>query len=107
MRSPHSSRPRGRFLPSVDRSIGTRAELPLSPLTTLGVVGSARLFVRAETVSQAAAAIRWSGDQGVPLFVLGGGSNLVVADHGFDGLVLQIAFAGLDFQDLRGHTLIR
>jgi len=43
----------------------------------------------------------------MPLFVLGGGSNLVVADHGFDGLVLQVAFAGLDVQDLRDHTLIR
>jgi UDP-N-acetylmuramate dehydrogenase len=94
-------------LPSVDRSIGTQVDVPLSPLTTLGVGGRARWFVRAETVSQAAAAIRWSGDQGVPLFVLGGGSNLVVADHGFDGLVLKVAFAGLDFQDLRGHTLIR
>jgi UDP-N-acetylmuramate dehydrogenase len=34
--------------------------------------------------------------QGTPLFVLGGGSNLVVADHGFNGVVLQIAIAGVN-----------
>ena len=33
----------------------------------------------------------------MPLFVLGGGSNLVIADAGFEGLVLQVAFGGLDF----------
>ena len=82
-------------------SIAPQADVPLAPLTTLGVGGPARWFVRATSVEEAAAAITWSGDKRVPLFVLGGGSNLVIADAGFDGLVLQVAFGGLDFRAVR------
>ena len=69
----------------------------LAPLTTLGVGGAARWFVRAERPEDLAAAHRWSGQRGLPLFVLGGGSNLVLADDGIDGVVLQVAIAGIGF----------
>jgi UDP-N-acetylmuramate dehydrogenase len=94
-------------LPSVDRAPVTEADVPLAPLTTLGVGGRARWFVRAQTVDQAAAAIKWSAEQEMPLFVLGGGSNLVVSDRGFDGLVLQIGFAGLEFIAEGARTIVR
>jgi UDP-N-acetylmuramate dehydrogenase len=94
-------------LPSADRSIAPETDVPLAPLTTLGVGGRARWFARATTVEQCAMAIKWSGDQHVPLFVLGGGSNLVVADGGFDGLVLQVALAGLEFGAQRDETTMR
>jgi len=81
--------------------------VPLAPLTTLGVGGPARWFVRAASIEEAAAAIRWSGDERVPLFVLGGGSNLVIADAGFEGLVLQVAFDGLDFRAAGNVTAVR
>jgi len=71
--------------------------VPLAPLTTLGIGGPARLFVRAETVDEIRETIAWAASQHEPLFVLGGGSNLLIADEGFDGLVLQI--------DLRGITI--
>ena len=71
-------------------------------MTTLGVGGRARWFVRATTIEQVAAAIKWSGDNGAPLFVLGGGSNLVIADAGFEGLVLQMSLAGVDFRPQGG-----
>ncbi len=71
--------------------------VPLAPLTTLGIGGPARLFVRAETVDEIREAIAWAASQHEPLFVLGGGSNLLIADEGFDGVVLQI--------DLRGITI--
>jgi UDP-N-acetylmuramate dehydrogenase len=64
----------------------------LAPFTTLGIGGPARWFARATDSEHLAAA---SGVQGVPLFVLGGGSNLVVADEGFCGLVLQVAIRGI------------
>lgn len=67
----------------------------LGPLTTFGVGGPARWFVRAEAESDVAEAVKWARERGVPLFVLGGGSNLVVADAGFDGLVLQVALKGV------------
>ena len=81
--------------------------MPLAPLTTLGVGGPARWFVRAASVEGAAAAIRWSGDKRVPLVVLGGGSNLVIADAGFEGLVLQVAFGGVDFRASGNVTAVR
>jgi UDP-N-acetylmuramate dehydrogenase len=66
----------------------------LAPLSTLGVGGAARWFVRAESAEDVAGARRWCDEQGIPWFVLGGGSNVVIADSGFDGLVLQIGIMG-------------
>jgi len=94
-------------LPSAERSITPQADVPLAPMTTLGVGGNARWFMRATTVEDVAAARRWCGDAGVPLFVLGGGSNVVVADAGLDGLVLQIAIRGVDFRPRGGKTALR
>lgn len=88
-------------------SIAPQAGVPLAPLTTLGVGGPARWFVRATSVGEAAAAIRWSGDRRLPLFVLGGGSNVVIADAGFEGVVLQVAFGGLDFRVVGNTTAVR
>ena len=67
--------------------------VPLAPLTTLGIGGPARWFARATHVDDLLAASEWEGES---LFVLGGGSNLVIADEGFGGLVLQIAIGGVD-----------
>ena len=72
--------------------------VPLAPFTTLGIGGPARLFIRAETVDEIREALSWTAAQNEPLFILGGGSNVLVADEGFDGVVLQI--------DLRGITLL-
>jgi len=69
---------------------------PLAPLTTLGVGGCARWFVEASTEHEIAEAVAWAADRKVDLFVLGGGSNLVIADAGFDGLVLKIGIPGLE-----------
>jgi UDP-N-acetylmuramate dehydrogenase len=66
--------------------------VPLAPMTTLGVGGAARWFAQAKRSEDVAAASAW---RSAPMFVLGGGSNLVVADEGFDGLVLQIAIDGM------------
>lgn len=79
----------------------------MAPMTTLGVGGHARWFSRATTVEEVAAAQRWCGDASVPLFVLGGGSNVVVADGGVDGLVLQVAIRGIDFRPRGGKTVLR
>jgi UDP-N-acetylmuramate dehydrogenase len=70
----------------------------LAPLTTFGIGGPARWFVEAVTEADVVEAVEWAGGQGVPLFVLGGGSNLLVADAGFDGLVLQVAVKGIRVQ---------
>ena len=71
----------------------------LAPLTTLKVGGDARFFVRAETGEQVAEAVCFARTRDLELFVLGGGSNVVVSDGGFDGLVLQVAPHGISLAD--------
>lgn len=77
------------------RAVTIRENVVLGPLTTLGVGGAARYFAVAAEETDVAEAVRWAGDRGLPLFVLGGGSNLLVSDAGFPGLVLQIAIKGV------------
>lgn len=71
--------------------------MPLAPCTTLGIGGEAEWHLRAERPEDVAYADAWAAEHGFPLFVLGGGSNLVVADEGVGGLVVQIAIAGIRF----------
>ena len=70
--------------------------IALAPLTTLGIGGPARWFVEATSEAEIAEACAWAREQDMPLFVLGGGSNVLVADTGFDGLALHIALAGME-----------
>lgn len=69
--------------------------MPLAPLTTLRVGGAARYFASAANEDQVREAVAWARQRKLPLFILGGGSNLVVADSGFPGLVLQIGLEGI------------
>ena len=73
-----------------------RENVPLAPLTTLGVGGNARYFCAATAVEQVEKSLVFAHERGLKLFVLGGGSNVVVADNGFDGLVLQIGISGIE-----------
>ena len=68
----------------------------LAPFTTFGIGGPARWFVEAQNEDDVAEAAAWAREGGVPLFVLGGGSNLLVADTGFEGLVLHIGLLGIE-----------
>lgn len=69
--------------------------IPLAPLTTLRVGGSARWFAEARSSEQVLQGVNLARANNWRLFVLGGGSNLVVADAGFHGLVLKIAIGGM------------
>jgi UDP-N-acetylmuramate dehydrogenase len=77
----------------------------LAPLTTLGVGGPARWFVEAGSESDVVAAVTWAREKNVPLFVLGGGSNLVVADRGFEGLVLHVRLCGVEKYEHADHVV--
>jgi len=70
--------------------------VPLAPLTTFRIGGPARYFVEAKTASEVQEAVRFTQTQNLPLFILGGGSNLVIADSGWPGLVLKIAIPGIE-----------
>jgi UDP-N-acetylmuramate dehydrogenase len=69
--------------------------VPLSQFTTLGIGGPARFFGEARTETEIAELVDWAGRRKLPLFVLGGGSNLLVSDAGFDGLVLHVGLKGI------------
>ena len=69
--------------------------IPLAPLTTIKVGGRARYFVEANDTGEVQEAVTFARSRALPLFVLGGGSNLVVADSGWPGLVLKIAVGGI------------
>ncbi len=62
----------------------------------MGIGGPARWFAEAASEGEIAQASEWARGRGVPLFVLGGGSNVLVADAGFDGLVLHIGLKGIE-----------
>src|SRR6266568_6250094 len=69
---------------------------PLAPYTTLGIGGPARWFALAKSEDEVAEAVAWAREKKVALFVLGGGSNLLVADAGFDGLALKVGLLGVN-----------
>jgi len=71
------------------------ADNRLADYTTLRLGGPARDFVRATTEEELIAAVKLADKAGQPVLILGGGSNLVVADDGFDGTVIQIATKGV------------
>lgn len=75
--------------------------IPLAPFTTMKIGGPARYLVEAKGVGEVEEAVRFARSRDLALFVLGGGSNLVVADAGWPGLVVKIAISGIDRQ--AGH----
>jgi UDP-N-acetylmuramate dehydrogenase len=77
---------------------------PLAPFTTFGIGGPARWYVEAATEEEIVEAAEWARERGIELFVLGGGSNLLVADAGFNGLVLRISLKGIRVADTIDQT---
>ena len=78
--------------------------VPLAPLTTLQVGGAARYFTELKREDEVREAVQYAKTRDLPLFVLGGGSNLVVADSGWPGLVLRIAIGGITSPNTKNAT---
>lgn len=102
---------------AVDRAVAALGELaqrevPLAPLSTYRVGGAARVFVRIEHPAQLIDVHRVVSDTGLPILVVGRGSNLLVADAGFDGLAVSFgdAFAEIEVRGTEvtagGFTLL-
>ncbi|GAA2291780.1 UDP-N-acetylmuramate dehydrogenase [Streptomyces hawaiiensis] len=77
-------------------------DAPLAPLTTFRLGGPATRLLTATTDDEVIAAVREADETGTPLLLIGGGSNLVIGDKGFDGTALVIATRGFS---LDGTTL--
>ncbi|MDD5147354.1 MAG: UDP-N-acetylmuramate dehydrogenase [Candidatus Daviesbacteria bacterium] len=67
---------------------------PLNKITTLQIGGPARKFVKVKTDEELIKAIKYAKDQLMPYLIIGGGSNLLVSDEGFDGLVIKNEITG-------------
>jgi UDP-N-acetylmuramate dehydrogenase len=76
----------------------TQENIPLAPLTTFQVGGPARYFVDAHSEHEVSEAVVYASARKLPLFILGGGSNLLVSDNGWPGLVLKVSVAGVEFE---------
>ncbi|HEX6921470.1 MAG TPA: UDP-N-acetylmuramate dehydrogenase [Actinomycetes bacterium] len=79
-------------------------DVPLAGRTTLRLGGAARRLVEAETEAELVDLVRAADAAGDRLLLLGGGSNLVVADTGFDGLVVQVATRGTRQEEVGGRV---
>jgi UDP-N-acetylmuramate dehydrogenase len=86
---------------AVSRATGlsVQTDVPLRSLTTLELGGPARFLIEAQDEATVLRATLWAAEQDVPMVVLGGGSNVVVSDAGFDGLVLRMGLRGSSFGD--------
>jgi UDP-N-acetylmuramate dehydrogenase len=80
--------------------------VPLAPWTAFGIGGPARFFAQATRESHIFDALEFSYKMGCPIFVLGGGSNLLVSDRGYEGLVLHIALTGILLQNSLGNNVV-
>ena len=72
-----------------------RSGVPLAQLTTLRLGGPARALVEAGPEDELVAAVRSADERGEPLLLLGGGSNVVIADAGFPGTVVLVRTRGV------------
>ena len=91
------------YFPAMNPPDLIRQNIPLAPQTTIRLGGSARYYAECTSVDEIRACLQWAASTDRTVQVLGGGSNVLFADAGFDGLVLKIALRGLEFI---GETVI-
>ncbi len=80
--------------------------VPLAGLTSFGVGGPAHRFAEVTTPEEASLALAFAREQGLPLFVLGGGSNVLISDGGFPGLVILNRIKGFSMARDGGTILV-
>jgi UDP-N-acetylmuramate dehydrogenase len=78
----------------------------LAPFTTLGIGGPAAYFAEAVTESSVLEALSFAEQRELPVFILGGGSNVLIADEGFPGLVLRLAIPGIATRHEEGKVIV-
>ncbi len=78
---------------------------PLAPYTTLRLGGNARFFARVTHTAEIEEALRFARAHSLPVLFLGGGSNLLVREGGFDGLVIKIETRGIEKKEAGDHAI--
>jgi len=82
-----------------------REGVPLAPYTWLQLGGSAKYFAEPTDVEQLQEIVRLAHREGLSIRVLGGGSNILVRDKGFDGLVIHLSSPSFEKVAVQGHTV--
>ncbi|KKW09512.1 MAG: UDP-N-acetylenolpyruvoylglucosamine reductase [Candidatus Kaiserbacteria bacterium GW2011_GWA2_49_19] len=80
--------------------------IPLSEHTTFKLGGRARYFFRVHSIKETREALDFARENSLPFFVLGGGSNLLVSENGFSGVIIKNEILGLSFKEEAGGTLV-
>jgi UDP-N-acetylmuramate dehydrogenase len=81
-------------------------DVPLAARTTLGLGGPAKRLARVTSLDELRQALADASRAGDPVLVLGGGSNLVIGDAGFAGLVIAIDLRGIAIEERDDHALV-
>jgi len=74
--------------------------ISLKEFTTMKTGGSARYFFIVKDVETLKKAVIFAKEKYLPFFILGGGSNILISDMGFDGVVIKIEISGIDFKKI-------
>jgi UDP-N-acetylmuramate dehydrogenase len=85
----------------------TKTCVPLAPLTTFRLGGPARILARVRSVAELEEAFELGRQESLATLVLGGGSNVLFADAGFDGLVVKVDLRGMEFVDSGDGVTLR
>jgi len=83
-----------------------KENVPLSEYTTMRIGGNASYLFDVYTESELEEAVIFAQEKKLPIFILGGGSNLLVNDSGFDGVVLHVCIPGITYEDGDSEVLV-
>lgn len=83
-----------------------RERVPLAQLTTLRVGGAARYVIACETREDVSAALAFARERALPWRVLGGGSNVLADDAGYEGVILEMRLPGIEAVAREGRMLV-
>lgn len=88
-----------------------KQNIPFSELTTLEIGGPAKAFFEAKTEDELIEVVKFSKKHSLPFLIIGGGSNLLVSDQGFEGLVIKNSISGIEKQGnkliVKGGTILQ
>jgi len=87
-----------------EKLINLKKDVNLSEYTTIGLGGKAKYFISCQTVDEIRSAIEFGESNRLRIEILGGGSNLIFPDDGFDGLIIKIDYKGMSFEDDGQYT---
>lgn len=76
-----------------------KENIQLAPYTTFKIGGPAKYFCEVKDQFDALTAFEFAQEKSLPVFILGGGSNLLIADSGFSGLVIRVVNSGIEIID--------